>query len=164
MTDPIKIPLLNQKTDIAGNPVPVTHADLPPAAGIANTMTVHEHVRIVQFMSDKYHALLKTHQELIAKHEALKTTHEEDVKPMPHEEVKEEIKKDPIPQAELEAKLDAWKQASAKASDQEQAASTVAAKAPTNTEDTDANEATPASKPVVFTPKVPSPPASTPAT
>lgn len=151
MTDPIKIPLLNQKTDGS----PVTHADLPPAAGIANTMTVHEHVRVVQYMEDKYHALLKTHQELIAKHEALKTAHDEKIESyIPTAEEHDvavkagtvEVVKDPIPQAELQAKLEAWKQASGKAAEQQLQAG-----------DKGVGDLTPASKPVVFTPKVPTP-------
>lgn len=146
MTDPIKIPFLNQKTDATGNPVPVTHADLPPAAGIANTMTVHEHVRIVQYMEDKYHSLLKTHQELIAKHEALKTAHEEKIEPMAHEEVKEEIKKDPIPQVQLDSRVKVWEEASKKAAEQQ--------KAEVVKPVADIKAPIPASQPV-FAPKVP---------
>lgn len=66
MTDPIRIPLLNAKLDAEGNPVPITHADLPPAAGIANTMTVHEHVTILQRLQNMYNELLDAHLSLKA--------------------------------------------------------------------------------------------------
>jgi len=72
MTEPIKIPLLNTKLDAEGNQVPITHADLPPAPGIANTITVHEHVTVLQSLKNELDALILKHETLKAEHEALK--------------------------------------------------------------------------------------------
>jgi hypothetical protein len=41
MTDPTKIPFLNAKVDATGNVMPITHADLPAAPGIANPAHVN---------------------------------------------------------------------------------------------------------------------------
>lgn len=133
MTEPIKIPYLNVKVTETGEAVPMTHADLPPAAGIANTMTVHEHITVLQRLQNAYNSLLDKHAELIINHEKLIDEHEA-----------------LIAERSEPSKTDTATEFTAEAVTPEPEAT-----ASTSTEPV--IEPVPASQPVVFTPKVPTP-------